>query len=67
MNSEAPVIVASAVPVNARNRVAVQAHKISLAAKVAGAAFLAVLIPIYLYTYGPANFLCFCDAAHEAA
>ena len=38
-------------------------HKIPLAAKVAGAAFLAILIPIYLHTYGPANFLWFCDAA----
>ena len=37
--------------------------KIPLAAKVAGAAFLAVLIPIYLHTYGPANFLWFCDTA----
>jgi len=37
--------------------------KIPLAAKVAGAAFLAVLVPIYLHTYGPTNFLWFCDAA----
>jgi hypothetical protein len=34
-----------------------------MAAKVAGTAFLAVLIPIYLHTYGPTNFLWFCDAA----
>jgi hypothetical protein len=34
-----------------------------MAAKVAGAAFLAVLIPVYLRTYGPTNFLWFCDAA----
>ena len=38
-------------------------HKIPLAAKVAGALFLAVLVPIYLHTYGPTNFLWFCDAA----
>jgi hypothetical protein len=29
----------------------------------AGAVFLAVLLPIYLKTYGPTNFLWFCDAA----
>ena len=38
-------------------------HKIPLAAKVAGTGFLAVLVPIYLHTYGPTNFLWFCDAA----
>jgi hypothetical protein len=37
--------------------------KIPLAAKVAGAVFLAVLVPVYLQTYGPTNFLWFCDAA----
>ncbi len=37
--------------------------KIPLAAKVAGTLFLAILIPIYLRTYGPTNFLWFCDAA----
>ena len=37
--------------------------KIPLAAKIAGTVFLAVLIPIYLHTYGPTNFLWFCDAA----
>jgi len=36
---------------------------ISLAAKLAMTAFLAVLIPVYLYTYGPTNFLWFCDIA----
>ena len=25
--------------------------------------FLAVLVPVYLHTYGPTNFLWFCDAA----
>src|ERR1700677_3679134 len=38
-------------------------RKIPLAAKIAGTAFLAVLVPIYLHTYGPTNFLWFCDAA----
>ena len=57
MKSEVPATVTCAEPV------VVQKHKIPLAAKVAGAAFLAVLVPIYLRTYGPANFLWFCDAA----
>ena len=38
-------------------------HKIPLAAKLVGVAFLAVLVPIYLQTYGPTNFLWFCDIA----
>lgn len=38
-------------------------QNIPLAAKLAGAAFLAVLVPVYLHTYGPTNFLWFCDAA----
>jgi hypothetical protein len=63
MKFEAPAPVASAIPVIAGEPVVVQPHKIPLAAKVAGAAFLAVLIPIYLHTYGPANFLWFCDTA----
>jgi len=37
--------------------------KIPLAAKIAATAFLALLVPVYLYTYGPTNFLWFCDAA----
>jgi hypothetical protein len=37
--------------------------RIPLTAKVAGAVFLAVLIPIYVDTYGAINFLWFCDAA----
>ncbi len=36
---------------------------IPLAAKIAGAAFLAVLVPVYLHTYGLNNFLWFCDSA----
>jgi hypothetical protein len=41
----------------------VRKRKIPLAAKIAGAAYLAVLIPVYLHEYGPTNFLWFCDAA----
>jgi hypothetical protein len=76
MNSEAPATFATSIPVTtlravaildsgpeARERATVQAHKIPMAAKVAGTAFLAVLVPVYLHTYGPANFLWFCDAA----
>ncbi|HZL43114.1 MAG TPA: hypothetical protein VFD66_07515 [Verrucomicrobiae bacterium] len=37
--------------------------KIPLLAKVAGTGFLAVLVPVYLLSYGPSNFLWFCDAA----
>ena len=43
--------------------VAVHEPKIPLAAKWSATVFLAVLIPIYLHTYGPTNFLWFCDAA----
>jgi hypothetical protein len=50
-------------PATAGETAAVQPHKIPLAAKVTGTAFLAVLVPVYLHTYGPANFLWFCDAA----
>jgi hypothetical protein len=63
MKSEAPATVASAIPVTAGGPVVVQPHKIPLAAKVAVTAFLAVLVPVYLHTYGPTNFLWFCDAA----
>ena len=63
MKSEAPATVASAMPVTAGEPGVVQPHKIPLAAKVAITAFLAVLVPVYLHTYGPTNFLWFCDAA----
>jgi len=63
MKSEAPALVIETIPVVVGKQVAVQPHKIPLAAKVAGTAFLAVLVPIYLHTYGPTNFLWFCDAA----
>jgi hypothetical protein len=41
----------------------VRHRTIPLAAKLAGTAFLAVLIPVYWRAYGPTNFLWFCDAA----
>ena len=64
MKSEAPATVASAMlQLLPANQAVVQTHKIPLAAKVAGTAFLAVLVPVYLHTYGPTNFLWFCDAA----
>src|ERR1039457_6288960 len=51
------------IPVAADEQPVVRKSKIPLAAKVAGTAFLAVLVPVYLHTYGPTNFLWFCDAA----
>src|SRR5450432_4375524 len=57
MKPEAPATVAAGKPV------AVQPPKIPLAAKVTVTAFLAVLLPVYLHTYGPTNFLWFCDTA----
>ena len=36
---------------------------IPLWVKVAYTAFMAVLVPVYLYHYGPTNFLYFCDVA----
>ena len=63
MKPETPATGDSAVPVAASKPVAVQAHKIPLAAKVACTVFLAILVPVYWRTYGPTNFLWFCDAA----
>src|SRR5580692_8105682 len=63
MKSTALVTIASAVPVVSREPFVVQQHKVALFAKIAGTAFLAVLIPVYWRTYGPTNFLWFCDAA----
>ena len=63
MKPEIPAPVAGSIPATTRKQVAVRARKIPLTVKVAGAAFLAVLVPVYLHTYGPANFLWFCDAA----
>jgi hypothetical protein len=48
---------------NGESSVAIQRPGIPKAVKLAGTAFLAVLVPIYLQTYGPTNFLWFCDAA----
>jgi len=63
MNSEAPAIVIQAISVAGKEHSTVRKRKIPLAAKVAATAFLAVLVPVYLRTYGPTNFLWFCDAA----
>jgi hypothetical protein len=38
-------------------------HPIPLVAKLSATVFLAILVPVYLHTYGPFNFLWFCDAA----
>ena len=38
-------------------------RRVPAAAKACGLAFLAVFVPVYLRTYGPSNFLWFCDAA----
>lgn len=40
-----------------------QANRIPLSLKLAYTAFMAVLVPIYAVTYGPQNFLYFCDIA----
>src|ERR1035437_6935230 len=63
MKSEAPAIAIQAIPVAADEQPVVRKRKIPLVAKVAGAAFLAVLVPVYWQTYGLINFLWFCDAA----
>jgi hypothetical protein len=38
-------------------------RRIPLGLKLAYTAFVAVLVPVYAYYYGPANFLYFCDVA----
>ena len=63
MKSTAHATVASGIPVITGEPVVVQRHKIPLAAKVVGTTFLTVLVPVYWQTYGPTNFLWFCDAA----
>lgn len=40
-----------------------QNNLIPLPAKLAFTAFMAVLVPVYWYSYGPKNFLYFCDVA----
>jgi hypothetical protein len=39
------------------------AHRVPYAVKIAYTAFMAVLIPVYLYYYGPTNFLFICNIA----
>jgi hypothetical protein len=63
MKSAASATATSAIPVGVGEPVVVQPHRIPMAAKLAGTAFLAVLLPVYWRTYGPTNFLWFCDAA----
>ena len=63
MKSRAPATIAVAVPVISGEPFVVQQRKVPVAAKVAGTAFLAVLVPIYWHTYGFTNFLWFCDTA----
>ena len=63
MKSEAPAIVTRPISIAVEGRSVIRKNKISLVAKVAITVFLAVLVPVYLHTYGPTNFLWFCDAA----
>jgi hypothetical protein len=63
MKSEAPMTVALAIPLTDIEQPIVQKSKIPLVAKLVVTVFLAVLVPVYLHTYGPTNFLWFCDAA----
>jgi hypothetical protein len=63
MKSEVPMTVALAIPIAATEQPTVQKSKIPLVAKLVATVFLAVLVPVYLHTYGPTNFLWFCDTA----
>lgn len=63
LKAEIPATSAPATPVAAVEDRGVRVQKIPLVAKVAGTAFLAVLLPVYWRAYGPTNFLWFCDAA----
>ena len=63
MKSEVPATTAAMVTAVAGAPVAVPPQKIPLVAKLVVTVFLAVLVPVYLKTYGPTNFLWFCDAA----
>jgi uncharacterized membrane protein len=40
-----------------------QGARLPLAAKVAYSLFVAVMVPVYWYSYGPTNFLYFCDVS----
>jgi hypothetical protein len=51
MKSAAPSAVASVIPITAGKLGAVPQHNIPLPAKVAGTAFLAVLVPVYWHTF----------------
>lgn len=53
----------NAPPANSETTAAVSPHRIPLVAKIAAAVFLAVMLPVYLRTYGITNFLWFCDCA----
>jgi hypothetical protein len=61
--TRSPSLVIQTLPSAADMRSVVRTRKIPLAAKITFTVFLAVLLPVYLYTYGPTNFLWFCDAA----
>ena len=43
--------------------VAISTGRIPLSVKLLYTLFVAVLVPVYLRTYGPTNFLYFCDIA----
>ena len=63
MKSEITATAIPAIPVVAGKQPVVRKREVPLAATAAVTVFIAVLIPIYLRTYGPTNFLWFCDAA----
>ena len=63
MKSEALAIIPPAIIMATTKHRAVRKGKIPLTVKLAGTAFLAILVPVYWLTYGPTNFLWFCDAA----
>ena len=63
MNSEPPANAPPRGQVTTSEPDMVPRSLIPLVAKVAVTVFLAVLIPIYVHTYGAINFLWFCDAA----
>lgn len=52
----------SAAAVNTTEPAATE-HRLPLTVKIAYTAFMAVLVPVYWYHYGPTNFLYFCDIA----
>jgi len=63
MNSEASAVIIAANPSAVEGRRALRKRKVPMAAKMAVTIFLAILVPVYLHTYGLTNFLWFCDAA----